>query len=148
MEYKGSAHEQKSDRDPESTTQDHKDAMTAGRTQTRAVRAYLEALNDNAPKRASKRRIERAQRHLAETIKEIVQAKTLRRLDLVQRRLDRQEVTARMENAVDPTSLEPGFIAAAKGYSESKGISYEAWRAMDVPARVLKAAGITEAGRS
>ncbi len=35
-------------------------------------------------------------------------------------------------------------MANAKSYGERKGISYEAWRQLGVPAEVLKRAGITK----
>ena len=42
----------------------------------------------------------------------------------------------------DLTELEKGFIAAAKTYGERKGITHAAWRALGVPADVLRKAGI------
>ena len=42
----------------------------------------------------------------------------------------------------DMEALEAGFIAVARPYSERKGLSYAAWRAVGVKPRVLRAAGI------
>ena len=131
-----------------SMTQTHKDALAAGRTQSRAVRAYLEALEQNAPKRGPKRTLEKVRRELAEVANEMVNADMLRRLELVQKRIDLQAEVAKMENSVDMAALEAAFIEAAGPYGARKNISYEAWRAMGVTARVLKAAGITEATTS
>ena len=133
---------------PGSKSQTHKDALAAGRTQSRAVRAYLEALEQNAPKRGPKRTLEKVRRELAEVANEMVNADTLRRLELVQKRIDLQTEVAKMESSVDMAALEAEFIEAAKPYSERKGISYEAWRAMGVTGRVLKAAGISESAAS
>jgi hypothetical protein len=133
---------------PGSMTQDHKDALAAGRTQSRAVRAYLEALEKNPPKRGRKRTLAKVRSELAEVANEMVNADTLRRLELVQKRLDLQAEIARMENAVDPAALEPEFIAVAKAYSENKGISFEAWRTMGVSDATLRAAGITRSMRT
>lgn len=127
-------------------TQDHKDALDLGRKRSRAVRAYLEALETNAPKRGPKRTIEKVRRELAEVANEMITADTLRRLDLVQKRITLQAEVAKMEKGVDMAALEAAFVEHAKGYGGSKKpeISYEAWRAMGVSARVLKAAGITD----
>ena len=43
-------------------------------------------------------------------------------------------------------ALEKAFVKHAKAYSDSKGISYAAWREIGVTPEVLKAAGITRAG--
>ena len=41
------------------------------------------------------------------------------------------------------SALEADFVSAARSYSERKGISYAAWRAVGVPPAVLKKAGIS-----
>lgn len=130
---------------PGSMSATHKAALEAGRNQSRAVRAYLEALEQNAPRRGPKRTLEKVRRELAEVANEMVNADTLRRLELVQKRIDLQTEVAKLENSVDMAALEAQFVAVAKDYGSRKGISSEAWRAMGVTARVLKAAGITDA---
>jgi hypothetical protein len=130
---------------PGSMSATHKAALETGRIQSRAVRAYLEALEQNAPKRGPKRTLEKVRRELAEVANEMVNADTLRRLELVQKRIDLQAEVTKLESSADMTALEAQFVAVARDYGSRKGISYEAWRAMSVPARVLKAAGITEA---
>ena len=132
---------------PGSMTPEHKRALEAGRTRSRAVRAYLEALEKNPAKRGPKRTIDKVRRELAEVANAMVNADTLQRLELVQKRLSLQAEVAEMEKSVDMAALEAEFIAHAREYGDSKNpkISYEAWRAMGVTARVLKAAGITEA---
>ena len=47
-----------------------------------------------------------------------------------------------VDEKVDPASLEAGFVKIAKSYSNRKGISYTAWRAVGVQPNVLKKAGI------
>ncbi|CAB4324660.1 MAG: hypothetical protein F2520_11960 [Actinobacteria bacterium] len=130
-----------------SMTPAHKAALELGRKRSRAVRAYLEAIEKHAPKRGPKRTIEKVRRELAEVANEMVTADTLRRLDLVQKRISLQKEVTELEKGVDMTALEAEFVANARDYGDSKNptISHEAWRAMGVPARVLKAAGITEA---
>jgi hypothetical protein len=122
---------------------DHKAALAEGRNQGRAVRRYLEALEENRPKRGRKRTEESVARDLARTEEELDTADALRRLELIQRRLDLQVELERMGTTVDLSALETEFVAVAKGYAERKQISYEAWREAGVSAATLKAAGIT-----
>lgn len=131
---------------PGSMTQAHKEALAAGRNRTRIVRAYLDALEKNPTRRGPRRTLEKVRRELAEVANAMVEADTLQRLELVQKRITLQKEVADMEKATDISALEAEFIGVARDYSESKNpaISHEAWRAMGVPARVLKAAGITE----
>ncbi len=55
------------------------------------------------------------------------------------------EAVARRRSA-EIEALEAAFIATALPYSQRKGISYEAWRAVGVQPRVLRAAGISRRG--
>lgn len=122
---------------------EHKAALAEGRNQGRAVRRYLEALEDNRPKRGRKRTEESVTRDLTRTEEELDTADALRRLELIQRRLDLQVELEKMGTTVDLSALEAEFVAVAKGYAERKQISYEAWREAGVSAATLKAAGIT-----
>jgi hypothetical protein len=122
---------------------EHKAALAEGRNQGRAVRRYLEALEENRPKRGRKRTEESVARDLARTKEELATADALRRLELIQRRLDLQVELEKMGTTVDLSALETEFVAVAKGYAERKQISYEAWREAGVSAATLKAAGIT-----
>jgi hypothetical protein len=122
---------------------EHKAALAEGRNQGRAVRRYLEALDENRPKRGRKRTEESVTRDLARTEEELDTADALRRLELIQRRIDLQVELEKMGTTVDLSALEAEFVAVAKGYAERKQISYEAWREAGVSAATLKAAGIT-----
>jgi hypothetical protein len=124
-------------------TDEHKAALAEGRNQGRAVRRYLEALEDNKPKRGRKRTEASVQRDLARTEDELTTADPLRRLELIQRRIDLQTELEKMGTTVDLSALEAEFVAVAKGYAERKQISYEAWREAGVTAATLKAAGIS-----
>jgi hypothetical protein len=123
-------------------TDEHKAALAAGRNEGRAVRKYLEALDQNKPKRGRKRTADSVQRDLDRTLEELLSADPLRRLELVQRRIDLEEELARMSTTTDLGALEQDFVAVARPYAERKGISYEAWREAGVSAATLKAAGI------
>ncbi|MFP5256702.1 MAG: hypothetical protein ACLGI8_12745 [Acidimicrobiia bacterium] len=125
---------------------EHKAALAEGRNQGRAVRRYLEALEAHKPKRGRKRTPESIKKRLARIETELEQADALKRLQLIQERLDLAEELAATEAKVDLTELEEGFVAAAAAYSSRKGISYAAWRELGVDAAVLKRAGISRAG--
>ena len=127
-------------------TDDHKAALAEGRSQGRAVRSYLEALEAHKPKRGRKRTPESMRARLATIEATIDNADPMSRLQLVQERLDLAEAIAAAETTVDLSELEDGFVASAAGYGERKGISYTAWREVGVPAAILKRAGISRAG--
>jgi hypothetical protein len=122
-------------------TQEHKDALAQGRREARAIKSYLEALGSRRPGRpvtpdSLRQRIERLDAKI-ETEKD-----PLRRVDLVQQRLDAAEALKRVSASADLDALEAGFIEYAESYSERKGITYAAWREAGVPASVLRKAGI------
>jgi hypothetical protein len=128
---------------PKEITDEHKAAMAAGRAEGRAVKRYLEALEQHRPKRGRKRTADSINARLEKIDQELVPADPMKRLSLIQERLDLKEELRRMDEAVDLTEVEADFVAAAKTYGERKGISYEAWREIGVPPAVLKNAGIT-----
>jgi hypothetical protein len=74
-------------------------------------------------------------------------ADPVKRLQMSQERLDLEAELAADEETVDLAGIEAEFLAAAKPYSERKGISYAAWREIGVPASTLRAAGITRSSR-
>ena len=122
---------------------EHKAALAEGRAQSRAVRTYLDALEAHKPKRGRKRTPDSIRTRLERIEAEIPEAEPMTRVGLVQERIDLTAELDRAEDKVDLAALEAGFVTAAKGYSERRGISYAAWREVGVPAAVLKAAGIS-----
>jgi hypothetical protein len=120
----------------------HKSALAKGREEGRAIRAYLDAAEAAAPKRGRKRTPESIAKNLDDIDVKLAAADSLSRVNLIQQSLDLQDELARMDDTVDLSALEAGFVASAKSYSERKGITKAAWRAAGVPAAVLKAAGI------
>ena len=123
----------------------HKAALALGREEGRAVRRYLEALELHKPKRGRKRTAESVQKQLAAIEAKLPIADALTRVQLIQQRMDLQAELAARSATVDLSALESGFVKAARGYGQRKGISYAAWREAGVDAAVLKKAGI---GRS
>ncbi len=124
-------------------TDDHKAAMAEGRTQSRAVSAYLDALSNHRPKRGRKRTPESIDRRLAAIDKDLSGANAIKQLSLVQERIDLLAEKEHLSAAIDLSGFEDDFVAAAKPYSDRKGISYAAWRHLGVPADILKRAGIS-----
>ncbi len=123
-------------------TDAHKAALAEGREQGRAVRAYLDAVEANAPKRGRKRTPESIAKRLAVIDNDMAAADPLKRVGLIQERLDLQAELAVADDKVDIAALESAFVAAAKPYSDRKGITRAAWREVGVSSAVLKAAGL------
>ena len=122
---------------------EHKAALAQGRTESKAVRQYLEALESHKPKRGRQRTPDSIKRRLEKIDEDLKGSDPLRRLQMEQERLNLQAELGSKENAPDLSSLEKGFVRSARAYSERKGISYAAWRKLDVPPEVLKRAGIS-----
>ena len=124
-------------------TAQHKAALAEGRAEGRAVKAYLEALDANRPKRGRKRTPDSIKKRLSAIEAQLDDASPIQRLQLVQERMDLGKELATLDTKVDLTSLEGAFVKTAATYAQRKGISYAAWRELGVPADVLKKAGIT-----
>jgi hypothetical protein len=122
---------------------EHKAALAEGRAQGRAVRQYLEALEAHKPKRGRKRTPDSIAKRLDRIDVELVDADPMKRLELIQERIDLKAELGSTTNKVDMSALEAEFVKAAKPYSERKGISYAAFRAVGVPAATLRDAGIS-----
>lgn len=120
----------------------HKAALAKGRAQGRAVRAYLDALEANRPRRGRKRTRDSVKKRLAAVTAELPQATPIDQLHLEQEKMNLEAELARFDAKTDLSELERAFIDVAAEYGASKGISYAAWRKF-VPADVLKKAGIT-----
>lgn len=124
---------------------DHKRALAKGRRQAKIVRDYLEALeadqSGGTPGRPSDP--DAVREKIADYGKRIEEeADPLRRVELIQKRLDSGEHLSDLESAPDVENHESDFIDVAKEYSERKGITYMAWRELGVPASVLREAGV------
>lgn len=122
---------------------DHKAALAEGRRQGAAVRAYLEALETNRPKRGRKRTPESIKAKLVEIEANLSDAAGLQKLEMMQLRRDLEKELEAGENKQDLAELEAEFVRVAKAYGERKGIEYATWREFGVEAATLKAAKIT-----
>jgi hypothetical protein len=127
-------------------SQEHKDALAQGRLEARSIKAYLRALDSRRPgrpvtKESLDKRLERVNAKLGD------ENDPLKRIELLQSKLDLQSALASVEDGANLDDLAANFVAYAKSYSDRKGISYTAWRQFGVPADVLRKAGIQETRR-
>ena len=116
----------------------------AEKTEVAAVRDYLKALEQNAPRRGRRRTPESVERQLAVLEGEMEGASVTKRLDLIQQRIDLEADLETLQEAgsVDVSALEAGFATHAAAYGGRRGISYAAWREVGVSSATLKWAGI------
>jgi uncharacterized protein YicC (UPF0701 family) len=126
-------------------TAQHKAALAEGRSEGRAVKNYLEALQQNRPRRGRKRTPDSINKRLAAIDGQFDDVSALQQLQLVQERMDLQHELEALNTKVDLSALETAFVKTAGQYAQRKGISYAAWRELGVPADVLKKAGISRA---
>ena len=114
------------------------------KTEVAAVRDYLKALEQNAPRRGRRRTPESVERQLAVLEGEMEGASVTKRLGLIQQRIDLETDLEALQQAesVDLSALEAGFATHAAAYGGRRGISYAAWREVGVSSATLKSAGI------
>lgn len=127
---------------------EHKAALAKGRTQGRAVRDYLAALEQE---RKPGRKLDKP--GIESRIKDVQQQvdsepDPAKRVELIQKRLDYEQRLVNLQDEPDVEALEGAFVDSAAEYSDRKGISYSAWREAGVPAAVLKQAGIRRTRRT
>jgi hypothetical protein len=124
-------------------TDQHKAALAQGRVEGRAVRAYLEALRGNKPKRGRRRTSDSIKKRLNAISDQLKTADPLTEVRLVQERRDLTAELDGMQSNVDLKSIEDDFIKVVANYSKRQGISYASWREVGVPASVLTKAGLS-----
>jgi hypothetical protein len=122
---------------------EHKQAIADARRQNRVVRDYLNALTTAKP---AGRRPTATPEQLQEQID--AESDPVKRLELIQRRLDVEGRLAAEQDQPDLDSLQNGFVAVAADYAARKGITYTAFRELGIPAPVLKEAGILRTRRT
>jgi hypothetical protein len=121
----------------------HKAALAQGRAEGRVVRRYLEALEQNRPKRGRKRTIESVKKRLDTVNGRLPTADPLARLHLLQEKADLETELERGSASADIGTLEAAFVQVALTYGQRKGVGYSAWRTAGVSAAVLQRAGVT-----
>lgn len=125
----------------------HKAALAKGREQGRAIRSYMEALESHRPRPGRKRTPASIEKRLKAIEAELSTADPLKRVQLYQERMDLQDELDSGAVASDLPALEKAFVKNAKAYSESKGITYSAWREAGVSSQVLSKAGVRRTRR-
>lgn len=127
-------------------SEEHKQALAQGRREARAIKRYLKALDARKPGRPVTR--DSLEKRLAKTDEKIgSEDDPLKRVELIQTRLDIEDQLTKLDETADFEELEADFIDNAKSYSDRKEISYTAWREYGVPAATLRAAGVPETRR-
>lgn len=127
-------------------SEEHKAALAQGRREGRAVKDYLRLLNSRRPGRpVTRESLEKRIAGLTEKIDS--EDDPLKKLEMIQSRIDAEDQMSELEDAVDADAIEKEFIEVAKSYSDRKGISYSAWREAGVSAQVLRDAGVPRTRR-
>jgi hypothetical protein len=123
-------------------TEEHKAALAQGRRESKAIKAYLEAIT--VPKRRGRPVTQEMLEAKIAALDEKVLAERgpLARVDLYQARIEAQAALDTMTDPVDIETLEAGFVEYAASYSSRKSITWPAWREAGVSASVLAAAGV------
>src|SRR3954468_18732966 len=98
-------------------TAQHKAALAEGRSEGRAVKNYLEALQQNRPKRGRKRTPDSIKKRLAAIDASYADVSALQQLQLAQERMDLQRELETMGNKVDLSALESEFVKTASSYA-------------------------------
>ena len=126
---------------------EHKAALAQGRKESRIVKSYLDALGSKRPGRpVTKESLTEKIASLTDKIDR--EENELKKLEMIQARIDAENRLSEIDDAADIDQLEGEFVDVAKSYSERKGISYTAWREAGVPAATLKSAGVPRTRRS
>ncbi len=132
--------------------------------EAKAVNSYLKFLNQSSDQKAAGKTEAKSkaktrwsspaslQKQLARLEEKMASADMLQRLDMAQKQLElQQRLVEAMKESEDQGEdhglsekerLERDFIASAQSYGARKGISYSAWRQVNVPAAILRRAGI------
>ena len=121
--------------------------MARGQQASRAVRAYLDALAEiNKPKKRGRQvTVESVEAKLATVRDGMASADPLQKLILASQEITLEQQLEELRNKAEPVDIAPleaAFIQVAKEYADAKGIVYGAWRAVNVPPKVLREAGI------
>jgi hypothetical protein len=90
-------------------------------------------------------RLEKKKLMFTDTTSPVERAKISQNIIDIQARLDGHVIDSVTHTEVDDTALIEGFIASAAGFAQRHGITYEAFRALGVPADVLEEAGLEPA---
>ncbi|HSJ26756.1 MAG TPA: hypothetical protein VLB67_00985 [Acidimicrobiia bacterium] len=126
---------------------EHKAALARGRREGRAVKQYLKMVGSRRPGRpVTKESLQKRIDGLNEKID--AEEDPLKRLEMIQSRLDAEDQMSELDESLDADAIEKEFIEVASSYSDRKGITYSAWREAGVSAQTLREAGIARTRRA
>ena len=126
-------------------SKEHKEAMQKGRLAANAVKRYLSIVIDGVAPVMRQTNTASRDRKLAELNEKLAGAvSSVEKLDLMakKRALESGKPTAAAAATKAPTTeeLERDFVANAKYYADSKGLSADDFAALGVPADIIKKA--------
>ena len=127
-------------------SEEHKAANAKARAENKSVSDYLDALETNRPRRGRKRTADKMKQRLEAIAEALESASPIRRVQLVQERIDLEREIVSSAETTDISDLEEAFVQVAVSYSGRKGITYSAWREVGVPSSLLQRAGISRGG--
>ena len=129
-----------------SMSAEHKAALAEGRTQAKAVRQYLEALEAHKPKRGRKRTPESIKKRLDAIEDRSTSADPLKRLHSIQERIDLETELGSMEDKPDLARSRRTSSSAPRATASARASPTPPGAELGVDAATLKAAGITRGG--
>jgi len=127
---------------PKQLSARHKAALATGRTESRHVRAYLDALEAHRPRRGRQRTADTVKRQLAQVERELQSATGFRKLELAARRLELATELETKQVRSNVSELRKNFVKHAASYARRKGIPKQAFRDAGVPASDIRDARI------
>jgi hypothetical protein len=120
----------------------HKSALVNGRAEGKIIREYLELVEDLKPRRGRRRTKDSISKRLNQIEAEIVGAEPVRRLYLIQERMNLRNEFSRFRTREDHLALEKAFISVARSFSERNHVTFEAWKEFGIDIVVLDNAQI------
>ena len=129
-------------RGPIRLTDAHKQALAAGREESRHVRAYLDALDSSRQRRVRRRPVAEAKAELTEVTREVESATGFRRLELISRRIELENELGSESAEAELRKLRDMFVRHAASYARRRGIPRQAFKEWGVPAADVREAGI------
>ena len=99
---------------------EHKEALARGRDEGRAVRRYLEAIEEQRPRPGRQRTPESITRRLDAVNEKLSGADALARLHLLQEHADLEAELGRAGAGDDLADLEARFLKVAKSYGDAR----------------------------
>lgn len=120
----------------------HKSALVNGRTEGKIIREYLELVEVLKPRRGRRRTKDSISKRLSQIEAEINGAEPLKRLHLIQERLNLRKELSRFRTREDYLAVEKAFINVARPFSVRNHVTFEAWKEFGIDPIVLNKAEI------